>query len=76
MTYHHIATQLAADRQQRFEAEAAAFRTAAAARRLTAKPSHTTIQISLLRRRLKQPATPHAEAAVHPCFDCTAGEAS
>jgi hypothetical protein len=76
MIHPHMAADLAAARRQRFESEAAAFRTAAAARRLRARPSRFTAQTSLLRRRLKPLAAPHVGATAHPSYDGTFGQPS
>jgi hypothetical protein len=56
MIHPDIVAALAADRRRHLEYQAAAFRTAADANRLRARPSRFTAQTSLLRRRLKPPA--------------------
>jgi hypothetical protein len=75
MIHRTLAAGLAADRQQHLRAEADVYRSAAAFRRHAAGPSRTTVQISLLRRRLKQPTPSHTGAA-RPSYDDTARRAS
>jgi hypothetical protein len=76
MSHPYIAAQAAADRRDRITADVSAFHTAAAIRRHAARPSRTTVQISLLRRRLKQLAPPRDGAAACPSYYDTARRAS
>jgi hypothetical protein len=76
MTHHTVVAELAAERRQRFVAEAAADRTAAAVRQLPTRASRTTSLTSLLRRRLKQLPSPRAGAATRTSYDSTVGRTS
>lgn len=76
MTHPYIAAQLAADHQQRIHSAVAAHRRATDARRYRAQPSRTMSSISMLRRRLKLLAVPHARTVARPSYDGAARRSS